>query len=66
MRVPLILWGRDDRPVPLDLGERLHREIAGSTMRVYDGVGHIPQEEAPERSLPDALAFLAGSPPVDR
>lgn len=56
----LVLWGREDHLIPVAHGERLHDEIAGSTLRIYDGVGHLPQEEAPERSLADLRAFLGG------
>jgi pimeloyl-ACP methyl ester carboxylesterase len=54
----LVLWGRDDRIVPVEWAERFHEEIAGSRLVILDGLGHVPQEEDPERSLEPVEAFL--------
>src|SRR5207249_2113339 len=35
-RPTLILWGRDDKLIPLSFGERFHQEIAGSQLRIVD------------------------------
>jgi pimeloyl-ACP methyl ester carboxylesterase len=56
----LILWGARDRLIPLEYGERFHREIRGSEMIVFDDLGHVPQEEDPERTVAPVKAFLAG------
>ena len=49
IKIPtLIIWGRDDVSIPYRFGERLHRDIENSTLVILDGVGHMPQEEAPE------------------
>ena len=55
----LILWGREDRLIPLDSGERFDREIPNSTLVVLDDLGHVPQQEDPQRSLQPVLDFLA-------
>jgi pimeloyl-ACP methyl ester carboxylesterase len=48
VRVPtLVVWGRDDMLIPLPMGERFHKEIAGSQMIVIDGTGHIPMLAKP-------------------
>jgi pimeloyl-ACP methyl ester carboxylesterase len=54
----LILWGEEDRWVPLAQGQALARGIAGAELRVYPGVGHVPMEEIPEQTARDADAFL--------
>lgn len=60
LRVPtLVLWGASDRLLPPALGERFARDIPGARLVVLDGVGHMPQEEAPERSLAEVRRFLA-------
>jgi pimeloyl-ACP methyl ester carboxylesterase len=65
LRMPtMILWGREDRIVPLAVGERLHRAIAGSQLVVLDRCGHMPHEECPERALPIIEQFLEQYPPV--
>lgn len=63
IRVPtLVLWGADDRLIPRTFADRFGRDIPGAVVRVYPGLGHVPMEEAPERTLPDVRAFLASAP----
>ena len=58
LRLPtLILWGRKDRLIPLENGERFTREIPGSRLIVFDDLGHVPQEEDPERTVAPVLQF---------
>ena len=54
----LILWGAQDRLIPEPSGQRFHKEIAGSQYVVFDGLGHVPQEEDPARSVAAVLKFL--------
>jgi pimeloyl-ACP methyl ester carboxylesterase len=44
----LLLWGDNDREVPLQDGERLQEEIANSRLIVFRECGHLPHEEYPE------------------
>lgn len=44
----LLLWGENDREIPLADGERLHEEITGSRLIVFLDCGHLPHEEYPE------------------
>ena len=44
----LLLWGENDREIPLADGERLHEQIPGSRLIVFLNCGHVPQEEYPE------------------
>ncbi len=55
----LVMWGREDRLVPVEAAVVFDREIPNSRAIVYDGIGHIPMEEAPFRSVADLQAFLA-------
>jgi pimeloyl-ACP methyl ester carboxylesterase len=54
----LILWGAKDRLVPLAVGRDFQRRISGSTLVVFDQLGHLPQEEDPDASLVPLKAFL--------
>ncbi|RMF14035.1 MAG: alpha/beta hydrolase [Gammaproteobacteria bacterium] len=54
----LVMWGKEDHWVPVKLAERWEKDIPNAQVKIYDGVGHIPMEEAPELTLKDALAFL--------
>jgi pimeloyl-ACP methyl ester carboxylesterase len=55
----LILWGAQDRLLPPALGERLAREIPHARLVVLPGLGHVPQEEDPQRTLQIVRRFLA-------
>jgi pimeloyl-ACP methyl ester carboxylesterase len=46
-----LIWGRQDSVTPLAQGQRLNTMIAGSSLDVIDGAGHIPHIEAPERLM---------------
>ena len=49
VRVPtLIVWGREDRVIPVGESERLRSRIAGSRLVVLPDSGHLPQREQPE------------------
>jgi 2-hydroxymuconate-semialdehyde hydrolase len=53
-----LLWGRQDRMVPLRLAEDAHARL-GWPLYVVDDVGHVPHVDRPElflRALRDALA----------
>lgn len=59
LRMPaLVLWGARDAVIPLAMGERLARELPRASLQVYDDLGHLPMEEAPERTAADVSAFL--------
>lgn len=55
------IWGTQDSITPLEQGERLVALAPGSTLVRLDGVGHIPQIEAPaafRAALVEAVARL--------
>jgi len=54
----LLIWGRQDRVVPPWVGERLASELPDATLRMVDGCGHLPHEEAPTRTLALLESFL--------
>lgn len=59
IRVPtLILWGGLDRLIPPEDGERFHRDIVGSRLVVFPGLGHVPHEEDPAATVAAVRAFL--------
>jgi pimeloyl-ACP methyl ester carboxylesterase len=50
IRVPtLIVWGKEDRIVPLECADQYHQAIAGSTVHVIENCGHFAHLEQPER-----------------
>jgi len=54
----LILWGARDRWIPLKYGQQFHRDLAGSRLVVFDGLGHVPMEEDPAATLAALRAWL--------
>ncbi|MEM7584829.1 MAG: alpha/beta hydrolase [Acidobacteriota bacterium] len=54
----LVMWGAEDRLVPVADAERFHQDLPSSELLIYPEVGHLPMEEIPARSARDAAAFL--------
>jgi 2-hydroxy-6-oxonona-2,4-dienedioate hydrolase len=57
-RPTLVIWGREDKLIPLSFGERLHHEIANSQLRIIENCGHIPQLECPAEFANAVLRFF--------
>jgi pimeloyl-ACP methyl ester carboxylesterase len=49
----LVVWGRDDRIVPLECGERYTKSLGQARLEIVEGAGHFVEMEKPE-----ALASL--------
>lgn len=63
IKVPtLILWGGQDRLVPVENAHRFSRDIAGSQLQIFDALGHVPQEEDPELTLMAVKKFIVNTP----
>ncbi len=60
----LIVWGQRDSIIPVSHGERAHAAILGSRLEIFDGVGHIPQLEAPARFVAVLERFLEQTEPT--
>ncbi len=60
----LIVWGKLDQLIPLAAGEELHRKIAGSSMLIVDGCGHLTPGECWRPVLHGTLDFLTAQPPL--
>lgn len=59
MDVPImIVWGREDRAIPLGCGEKMHQILEGSRLEIIDDAGHVPQSERPEVFNQLSLSFL--------
>jgi pimeloyl-ACP methyl ester carboxylesterase len=57
----LILWGAEDHVIPSDNAHTFHEMIPNSDLEIFDGVGHLPMEEAPERTADAMDEFLTAS-----
>ena len=54
----LVLWGRQDRVVPLWVGERLADKLPDAKLQVLENCGHMPAEELPRESWEALQTFL--------
>jgi pimeloyl-ACP methyl ester carboxylesterase len=61
-RPVFILWGEEDRWLPLGVGEKLNSSIPGSRLETIPECSHLAQEDAPEAVLAHLNAFLSGGP----
>lgn len=67
VKIPtLILWGEEDRIIPVEAGQWLAKTLPDNTLRIYPGIGHLPQEEAPAATLADLEAWLAQHAPAPK
>ena len=56
----LIVWGREDKAVPLRCGREMHRILKGSRLEIIDDAGHVPNFERAEVFNQLAMDFLRG------
>ena len=61
----LIIWGRRDRFIPVSHGEGAHKLMPGSQLEIFEGAGHFPYRDDPERFTSLLLEFLKNSEPAD-
>ncbi|WP_439105781.1 alpha/beta fold hydrolase [Congregibacter sp.] len=54
----LLLWGERDGAIPISNAAAYQAELPDSRLVALPSLGHVPQEEAPERSLLPVKAFL--------
>ncbi len=58
----LIIWGDEDSLIPLESGQLLHERMPNSDMRIFNGVGHLPMEEVPDKTAAIVKDFVANLP----
>jgi pimeloyl-ACP methyl ester carboxylesterase len=60
LRCPvMILWGEEDRWIPVERGRELAARIPNATLRCVPAAGHLVQEDAPEAIVAALLGFLS-------
>jgi pimeloyl-ACP methyl ester carboxylesterase len=60
----LIIWGERDPIIPVRHGQNAHEAIPASRLEVFEGVGHLPQLEAPARFVALVERFIAETEPA--
>ncbi|MGO4350577.1 alpha/beta hydrolase [Rhizobium sp. RAF36] len=61
----LLIWGKEDSVTPLAQGEEIASLLPKAQLSVLDGVDHIPQIEAPEKTASLIAAFMTSLPVTD-
>ena len=61
----LIVWGDSDALIPVAHGHAAHAAVPGSRLEVFEGVGHFPHIEAPERFLECLTTFIDATAPAE-
>jgi pimeloyl-ACP methyl ester carboxylesterase len=54
----LLIWGKEDRAVHFKSAEPLRRNFRNVRLVAFDGVGHLPYEEAPREFCNAVIEFL--------
>jgi pimeloyl-ACP methyl ester carboxylesterase len=60
----LIIWGADDRIIPVEHAYTAHAAIPGSWLEIIEGVGHYAHCEAPDRFVDALTEFIESTRPA--
>ena len=60
----LLIWGSQDPIIPVEHARSAHELLPDSTLAVFDGVGHFPHVEAPQRFVTTLEDFCATTEPM--
>jgi pimeloyl-ACP methyl ester carboxylesterase len=54
----MIVWGDRDHIIPVHQGHEAHEAIPGSRLEIFEGAGHFPHCEQPERFVKVLTDFM--------
>ena len=54
----LLIWGRQDRFIPLSIAESILKEHPGVALEVLEECGHCPHDEVPDRFIDVLMPWL--------
>ena len=54
----LIIWGQEDQLIFASAAQTFNERLPDSEVVIYEGIGHIPMEEAPDQTAADIRRFL--------
>jgi pimeloyl-ACP methyl ester carboxylesterase len=60
----LIVWGADDRLIPVSHGVAAHEAMPGSRLEIFEGAGHYPHCENPARFIDVLVDFMETTEPA--
>ena len=59
----LVMWGKEDALIPYEAAGWYMDALPNATLANYPGIGHLPMEEAPVRSVADLRQWLGALAP---
>ena len=62
----LLIWGDRDRIIPVAHGHRAHRAMPASQLEIFEGSGHFPHADDPERFARTLQVFIDSTTPATR
>ncbi|MBK9255061.1 MAG: alpha/beta hydrolase [Saprospiraceae bacterium] len=54
----LILWGANDKLIPVENALKFQNDLLYNSLVILEKTGHVPMEEAPERTVAEIRSFL--------
>ncbi|MEO1135806.1 MAG: alpha/beta hydrolase [Pseudomonadota bacterium] len=54
----LVIWGAEDQLIYVSAAQTFDERLPNADVVIYDGIGHLPMEEAPDETAADIDAFL--------
>jgi pimeloyl-ACP methyl ester carboxylesterase len=60
----LIVWGAQDRFIPVSHAVAAHDVMPGSRLEIFDDVGHFPHCDAPDRFVEALVDFMTSTEPA--
>ncbi|WP_257009870.1 alpha/beta fold hydrolase [Evansella halocellulosilytica] len=56
----LLLWGEEDKVVPLEIGKRLVQDLPNAQLIKFKNAGHLLTDDIPERVYENIMHFIFG------
>ena len=60
----MIVWGDHDRIIPVEQGYATHAALPGSRLEIFEGCGHFPHCEDPDRFAEVLTDFMNTTAPA--
>jgi pimeloyl-ACP methyl ester carboxylesterase len=54
----LVIWGKHDVSIPVEIGQEMHHILEGSIFEVIDNGGHMPNWDSPDQFNQIVLSFV--------
>jgi pimeloyl-ACP methyl ester carboxylesterase len=61
----LLIWGDHDRIIPVDHAYEAHDAMPGSRLEIFEGAGHYPHRDDPQRFVRVLRDFMQSSSPAE-